>query len=181
MNNVNISEIQHVNESQDLFDLDKGDFDDEDNYNALQDPREEEENHQVYQMYEELCNLVQQEYRPDEDQVSAIDEATASEAAFDGSAIIQTRDTPIQNSCADSDDSDDEIERNPKASPIIKDDGKKPKRNKWADKKKYTPRLTEVQEETEPESSFKETDKNKKQGKHMNVKRLQSDIATVVE
>lgn len=164
MDKVNVSEIQQINESQDLFDLDKGDFDE-----PCYDEREAEENQQVYQMYEELCNLVQQEYRPGSDD----EEASPSE----GSAAIQTRDTPVLGS----DESDDEIERNPKASPLIKDADQKPKRNKWAEKKKYAPRLTEVQEETEPESSFKETERKKNRGYDVHAQQLQSDIATVIE
>jgi len=53
----------------------------------------------------------------------------------------------------DSSSSDEDIGRNPFASPLKQSPTKIP----LADKKKFEPRMTEVVEETEPESSFKET------------------------
>jgi len=73
--------------------------------------------------------------------------------------LDKTRDDPGFDS-SDSDASED-IGRNVNASPIVQNKGEKKYfgRNNNA---KYEPRMTEVVEETEPESSFKETDKFKK-------------------
>lgn len=49
----------------------------------------------------------------------------------------------------------------------------KPKRKAWKDQEKYQPKLTEVVEETEPESSFKETAKvGSRDNKGFPVKKL---------
>ena len=59
----------------------------------------------------------------------------------------------------DSDDEsgDESLERNPKASPVLLK-GPDKKRKKWADRQgECILKLTEVVEETEPESSFKDT------------------------
>lgn len=65
----------------------------------------------------------------------------------------------------DDDSEDDDLGRNVHASPII---GGKVKKNKMDNNKRFAPKMSEVVEETEPESSFKETDKFKKKNKRNN-------------
>jgi len=69
----------------------------------------------------------------------------------------KTRNDPGFDS-SDSDASED-IGRNTNASPIVQNKGEKKLFGR--NNAKYEPRMTEVVEETEPESSFKETDKFK--------------------
>lgn len=64
---------------------------------------------------------------------------------------------------SDDESSDNDIDRNANASPLIKPS------NKWANKNKYKPRMTDIVEETEPESSFKDTTKNPKKKPILNV------------
>lgn len=75
---------------------------------------------------------------------------------------------------SDDDDSseDDDLGRNVHASPII---GGKGKKHKVDNNKRFAPKMSEVVEETEPESSFKETDKFKKNKR--NNSRSKSPIA----
>lgn len=73
---MNVSEIKPVNESlvdQDMFDLDKGDFEDHSGYNE----KDQEENMQIYQMYDELCNIVSENYNPDGHAAISSDEESA--------------------------------------------------------------------------------------------------------
>lgn len=102
-------------------------------------------------MLEGLMNIIQTEYKGDESDET---QTTAIEAKDKS----PRNSTPDRGQDIDSDDesSDNDIDRNEKASPLIKPS------NKWANKNKYKPRMTDIVEETEPESSFKETNKNQK-------------------
>ena len=95
-------------------------------------------------MYEELLGMVQQEYNAGND--SSDTDVTTERKKWDKREIADS-----------SSDDDDEIGRNPDASPV-KFQGKKIN-------DKYLPKMSEVVEETEPESSFKETERKKRLNK----------------
>lgn len=117
-----------------------------------QDSEDSTQNMEVYQMLEEYMNIIQTEYKGED---SDDTQTTAIEPRGDKSP---KRATPDRGQDIDSDDesSDNDIDRNANASPLIKQS------NKWANQNKYKPRMTDIVEETEPESSFKETNKHKK-------------------
>ena len=62
----------------------------------------------------------------------------------------------------DDDGDDDELGRQVNASPIITKSNKKDKLPFGRDNSRFEPKMSEVVEETEPESSFKETDRHKR-------------------
>jgi hypothetical protein len=108
-------------------------------------------------MYEEMLNLIHKEYRPDEEDKYSEEDKTL-DTPKDSSNFFEGEDSD--------DEEDEELDRNPDASPLIMDkkgakiEAKK-KRGGWADKQNYAPRLTDIAEETEPESSFKNTKRDK--------------------
>ena len=83
----------------------------------------------------------------------------------------------------DSDDEssgDDDLGRNMHASPIIGMKDPRGKKNMMVNNnKRFAPKMSEVVEETEPESSFKETDKFKKK-KRNNNSRSRSPISSSI-
>jgi len=66
---------------------------------------------------------------------------------------------------SDNSNSDDELGRNPNASPIIKSNQKARSPFGRADRR-FEPKMSEVIEETEPESSFKETNRKQNRNRH---------------
>ena len=125
-----------------MFDMNQGQFEE---YN------EQESNavNEVYQMYEEMLGIIKTEYNP----------KSTEELEEEGTASPATPRVEDEGEEA-ADSSDESLDRNPKASPIFKQGQFN---SKFGSKHaKYEPRMTEVVEETEPESSFKETEKQKK-------------------
>ena len=151
------------------------------------DEAEETENFEVYQMLEQYMNIIQTEYKGDDasDNVSDNQIDSSSHAPSDITQAEQKKEkkrggwkkpktpekvSPSKNHPDKIDDSDqsesddDDMDRNPNASPIIQ--SKKGQNGAFGYKaktpQKYQPKMSEVVEETEPESSFNETNKLKK-------------------
>lgn len=108
----------------------------------------------VYAMQRELAALVRKERQ---DKSGSKD---SSDDDQEGVKLPKSKGKTGNGLLDASDDSDDDVDRNQFASPVFKD-GENKKHNKWIDKHQYTPNMTEVVEETEPESSFKETKEKK--------------------
>ena len=180
------------NGDEDIFDMNGGDFD------AYQHEGESSsssvQNDEIYQIYEELVGVVQDHYEGLEDDDLSKTTAADAEAAGKGGARPKwnkngkDKKSPQNAQLADSgSDSSDEIGRNPNASPIAVH-GKKgaaagkakeePKRNPMVeprrDDARFQPTMSAVVEETEPESSFKETDKCWKKAKNAGLNRAPS-------
>ena len=147
----------------DIFDMNDGKFEE---YNDV-DQRESEQTNEVYQMYEEMMNLVQKGMKNmnDGDSSDASDNTANTPKEKKGKVGNHKKESPRVDKqyAKDRDDmsdtdSDEEIGRGDDSSPILKPT------NKLFNQRdgKYQPKMTEVVEETEPESSFKETDRHKK-------------------
>ena len=157
-------------------------------------------------MYEELMNLVQSQYNGDESdegdeegtqstsQVSRPSEPrkkkeravwgkknagrseSKSPSRVAEPALDRTRDDPDFDS-DDNDSGDDELGRNVEASPVVQSAGKP--RPPWgARNPRFEPKMSEVVEETEPESSFKDTGdpKAKRSAENFGLRKKASDV-----
>jgi len=151
-----------------MFDMNNGNFEEYDI-----DQRESEQTNEVYQMYEEMMNLVQKGMKNmnDGDSSDASDNTANTPKEKKAKVGNHKKESPRvekqykekieedkdREDFSDS-DSDEEIGRGDDSSPILKPS------NKLFNQRdgKYQPKMTEVVEETEPESSFKETDRFKK-------------------
>lgn len=132
-------------------------------------------------MYEEMMNLVQKgmENMGDGDSSDASDNTANTPKERKAKAGKHKKESPRvdkqyskeEQELSDSDS--DEIGRGDNASPILKPS------NKLFNQRdgKYQPKMTEVVEETEPESSFKETDRKKKMPQ---LGRKMSDVPTTI-
>lgn len=160
-----------------MFDMNDGNFEEY----ADVDQRESEQTNEVYQMYEEMMKLVQGGMKDlqDGDSSDASDNTANTPKEKKAKVGNHKRESPRVDKQYTKDrddmsdtDSDEEIGRGD-ASPILKPS------NKLFNQRdgKYQPQMTEVVEETEPESSFKETDRFKK----MPLKgRKTSDVPTTI-
>lgn len=159
-----------------MFDMNNGNFEEYD-----VDQRESEQTNEVYQMYEEMMNLVQKG-------MQNMNDGNSSDASDNTANTPKEKKVKVGNHKKESPrfdkqyakdredfsdtDSDEEIGRGD-ASPVLKPS------NKLFNQRdgKYQPKMTEVVEETEPESSFTETDRFKK----MPIKgRKKSDVPTTI-
>lgn len=134
-------------------------------------------------MYEEMMNLVQKGMKNmnDGDSSDASDNTRNTPKEKKGKVGNHKKESPHVDKQYTKDredqfsdtDSDEEIGRANDSSPIIKPT------NKLFNQRdgKYQPKMTEVVEETEPESSFKETDRHKKMPK---MGRKMSDVPTTI-
>jgi len=156
-------------------------------------------------MYEELMNLVQSQYNGDESdegdeegtqstsQISRPSNprkkergvwgkkkpATAESKSLSGvaePALDRTRDDPDFDS-DDNDSGDDELGRNVNASPIVKS-ASKPRPPFGGMNPRFEPKMSEVVEETEPESSFKDTadPKGKRSLENFGLRKKSTDV-----
>jgi len=148
----------------DIFDMNNGPFDE---YDGVVDQRESEQTNEVYQMYEEMMNLVQKGMKNmhDGDSSDASDNTANTPKEKKAKVGNHKKESPkVEKQYAkdredlSDTDSDEEIGREEDASPVLQPS------NKLFNQRdgKYQPKMTEVVEETEPESSFKETDRVKK-------------------
>jgi len=118
----------------------------------------EEEANEIYAMQRELAALVREGVRKERQDKSGSKDSSDDDQ--EGVKLPKSKGKTGNGLLDASDDSDDDVDRNQFASPVFKD-GENKKHNKWIDKHQYTPNMTEVVEETEPESSFKETKEKK--------------------
>jgi hypothetical protein len=93
-------------------------------------------------MLEEYMNIIKTDYKGDSDD-------TQTTAVNKGKSPREAK--KMMDDDSDDESSENDIDRNANASPLIKPT------NKWANQEKYKPRMTDIVEETEPESSFKDT------------------------
>lgn len=170
--------------------MDRGNFDPYQDDGQHQSSASSMQDNEIYQIYEELVGVVQDHYdqleASEEDQLSRTTAADADAAGKgqerpkwnkNGRPGDNKNDGAGARALAEDDsESSDEIGRNPNASPISYPEKANKGRNGSSKKDglpgraaeprredpRFQPTMSAVVEETEPESSFKETDKQRK-------------------